>query len=88
MVLSEMNPLLLELWREKHPQGLEQFALGQNVNSYHDREGKRSFAEDTGSGRRAAGDPAGSVSDFPSALSFRVSYCRTLRASVTLHRIS
>jgi 5-methylcytosine-specific restriction endonuclease McrA len=27
MVLSEMNPLLLELWREKHPQGLEQFAL-------------------------------------------------------------
>jgi hypothetical protein len=28
MVLSEMNPLLLELWREKHPQGQEQFALG------------------------------------------------------------
>jgi hypothetical protein len=27
MVLSEMNPVLLELWREKHPQGLEQFAL-------------------------------------------------------------
>ncbi len=27
MVLSEMNPILLELWREKHPQGLEQFAL-------------------------------------------------------------
>ena len=27
MVLSEMNPLLLELWREKHPRGLEQFAL-------------------------------------------------------------
>jgi hypothetical protein len=45
MVISEMNPLLLELWREKHPQRLEQFALGQNVNSYHDREGKRSFAE-------------------------------------------
>jgi len=22
-----MNPILLELWREKHPQGLEQFAL-------------------------------------------------------------
>jgi hypothetical protein len=43
MVLSEMNPLLLELWREKHPQGLEQFVLGQNVNSYHDREGKRSY---------------------------------------------
>jgi hypothetical protein len=87
MVISEMNPLLLELWREKHPQGLEQFALGQNVNSYHDREGKRSFRV-TGSGRRSAGDPAGSVSDFPSALSLRVSYCRTLRASVTLPRIS
>ena len=27
MVPSEMNPVLLELWREKHPQGLEQFAL-------------------------------------------------------------
>jgi hypothetical protein len=27
MVLSEKSPLLLELWREKHPQGLEQFAL-------------------------------------------------------------
>jgi hypothetical protein len=27
MVLSEMSPLLLELWREKHPQGQEQFAL-------------------------------------------------------------
>jgi hypothetical protein len=27
MVLSQMNPLLLALWREKHPQGLEQFAL-------------------------------------------------------------
>jgi hypothetical protein len=27
MVLSAMNPILLELWREKHPQGLEQFAL-------------------------------------------------------------
>jgi hypothetical protein len=27
MVLSEMNPILLELWREKHPQGLEQFVL-------------------------------------------------------------
>jgi hypothetical protein len=27
MVLSEMNPVLLELWREKHPQGLEQFSL-------------------------------------------------------------
>jgi hypothetical protein len=27
MVLSEMNPVLFELWREKHPQGLEQFAL-------------------------------------------------------------
>ncbi len=27
MVLFGMNPLLLELWREKHPQGLEQFAL-------------------------------------------------------------
>jgi len=27
MVLSEMDPVLLELWREKHPQGLEQFAL-------------------------------------------------------------
>jgi hypothetical protein len=27
MVLSEMSPILLELWREKHPQGLEQFAL-------------------------------------------------------------
>jgi hypothetical protein len=26
-VLSEMNPVLLELWREKHPHGLEQFAL-------------------------------------------------------------
>jgi hypothetical protein len=23
----KMNPVLLELWREKHPQGLEQFAL-------------------------------------------------------------
>jgi len=34
MVISEMNPLLLE-----YPQGLEQFALSQNVNSYHDREG-------------------------------------------------
>jgi ferredoxin len=27
MVLSEMNPLLRELWREKHPQGQEQLAL-------------------------------------------------------------
>jgi hypothetical protein len=27
MVLSEMNPILLELWREKHRQGLEQFVL-------------------------------------------------------------
>ena len=27
MVLSAMNPILLALWREKHPQGLEQFAL-------------------------------------------------------------
>jgi hypothetical protein len=27
MVFSEMNPLLLELWREKHPQGQEQFRL-------------------------------------------------------------
>src|SRR5271154_5106630 len=27
MVLSEMNPLPRELWREKHPQGQEQFAL-------------------------------------------------------------
>jgi hypothetical protein len=27
MVLSEMNPILLERWREKHPQGLEQFVL-------------------------------------------------------------
>jgi hypothetical protein len=27
MVLSEMNPLLLELWREKHRQGQEQFPL-------------------------------------------------------------
>jgi hypothetical protein len=31
MVLSEMNPLVLELWREKHPQGLEQFALDFTV---------------------------------------------------------
>jgi hypothetical protein len=27
MVLSEMNPILLERWREKQPQGLEQFVL-------------------------------------------------------------
>jgi 5-methylcytosine-specific restriction endonuclease McrA len=33
MVLSEMNPLLLELWREKHPQGQEQFAL-----NFHEKE--------------------------------------------------
>jgi len=26
-LLSEMNPILLELWPEKHPQGLEQFVL-------------------------------------------------------------
>jgi hypothetical protein len=27
MVLSEMNPLLLELWREQHPDGQEQITL-------------------------------------------------------------
>jgi hypothetical protein len=28
MVLAEMNPLLLELWREQHPDGQEQVMLG------------------------------------------------------------
>jgi hypothetical protein len=27
MVLSEMNPLLLMLWRERHPKGHEQVML-------------------------------------------------------------
>jgi 5-methylcytosine-specific restriction endonuclease McrA len=27
MVLAEMNPLLLELWREQHPEGQEQITL-------------------------------------------------------------
>jgi hypothetical protein len=27
MLLSEMNPLLLELWREQHPDGQEQITL-------------------------------------------------------------
>jgi 5-methylcytosine-specific restriction endonuclease McrA len=27
MVLAEMNPLLLELWREQHPEGQEQIML-------------------------------------------------------------
>jgi hypothetical protein len=27
MVLAEMNPLLLMLWRERHPQGQEQVML-------------------------------------------------------------
>jgi hypothetical protein len=27
IVLCEMNPLLRELWREKHPQGQEQLGL-------------------------------------------------------------
>jgi hypothetical protein len=31
MVLPEMNALLLELWREKHPQGQEQYALDFTV---------------------------------------------------------
>ncbi len=30
-VLSEMPPLLLELWREQHPHGHEQFMLGLNT---------------------------------------------------------
>lgn len=30
-VLSEMPPLLLELWREQHPNGQEQFILGLNT---------------------------------------------------------
>jgi hypothetical protein len=40
MVLSEMNPILLELWWEKHPQGLEQFALDFEKRS------RRSESED------------------------------------------
>jgi hypothetical protein len=31
MVLSEMTPLLLELWREQHPEGHEQVMLAFNV---------------------------------------------------------
>jgi hypothetical protein len=27
MVLAKMNPLLLELWREQHPEGQEQIML-------------------------------------------------------------
>ena len=30
-VLSQMPPLLLELWREQHPKGLEQTALDFGV---------------------------------------------------------
>jgi len=33
MVLSEMTPLLLELWREKHPEGKEQLYLSLNSGS-------------------------------------------------------
>jgi hypothetical protein len=32
-VLSEMPPLLLELWREQHPNGQEQFMLDLNTHS-------------------------------------------------------
>jgi hypothetical protein len=31
MVLAEMTPLLLVLWREQHPQGQEQIMLGFDV---------------------------------------------------------
>jgi hypothetical protein len=31
MVLAEMNPLLLVLWREQHPQGQEQIMLAFNA---------------------------------------------------------
>jgi hypothetical protein len=31
MVLAEMTPLLLELWREQHPQGHEQVMLAFNT---------------------------------------------------------
>lgn len=32
MVLSEMTPLLLELWREQHPEGHEQIMLAFNAS--------------------------------------------------------
>jgi hypothetical protein len=32
VVLSQMPPLLLELWREQHPLGHEQTALDFNAN--------------------------------------------------------
>jgi hypothetical protein len=31
MVLSEMTPLLLELWREQHPEGDEEIMLAFNA---------------------------------------------------------
>jgi hypothetical protein len=31
MVLAEMTPLLLELWREQHPEGQEQVMLAFNA---------------------------------------------------------
>jgi hypothetical protein len=32
MVLAEMTPLLLELWREQHPEGHEQIMLAFNAS--------------------------------------------------------
>ncbi len=48
--------------------------LGQNVNSYRDPEGKRSFAEVAGGSGRSPGHPPGAVHDFaPQGLHRR--YC-------------
>jgi hypothetical protein len=45
-VLSHMLPLLLELWREQHPQAHEQTALNLKVQSQPSRT-ERLFVEDT-----------------------------------------
>lgn len=34
IVLGEMTPLLLVLWREKHPEGKEQVCLPLDVDGY------------------------------------------------------
>jgi hypothetical protein len=45
VVLSEMNPLLLELWREQHPEGKEQIMLTFNTRETADQSIPLAFYE-------------------------------------------
>jgi hypothetical protein len=74
MVLSEMNPILLELWREKHPQGLEQFVLN--------------FETCTESGRSLTSHMSGVVLDRHSLILSRAKLSRCSKSKPDQQRFS